>query len=322
MAAVADDDPGVAGQDAAGIDGGRGPVPGVHVRQPPGAGQVDIAQAAGGAGRGLVRVDRLRLPQQPRHQVREAARIDQGGGLRPHPGDPPGGGPQPGQLRHQLRRPAHGDIVPARQEGRLSVRFRPVAGPRPHARRQFSLADRAAARAHLRLRHVLGDLRRRRGLNVGDLVAALREDLLPGQVRAAPPALRRRVPEPVRRVVHQAHRRARLARLLPDDVEESFPARRSTASTRAASRPFSATASPTRAAISRTWAVSCAITRYASASRSASTPCGKTASSSADGRPGSSGTARNHATTTARQPHETANRSYPVTSNNTLTLAE
>ena len=69
------------------------------------------------------------------------------------------------------------------------MRFRPVAGPRPHARRQFSLADRAAARAHLRLRHVLGDLRRRRGLNAGDLMAALREDLLPGQVRAAPPAL-------------------------------------------------------------------------------------------------------------------------------------
>ena len=107
-----------------------------------------------------------------------------------------------------------------------------------------------------------------------------------------------------------------------DDVEESFPARRSRASTRAASRPFSATASSTRAAISRTWAVSCAITRYASASRSASTPCGRTASSSADGRPGSSGTARHHATTTARQPPETANRNYPVTSNNTLTLAE
>ena len=84
-----------------------------------------------------------------------------------------------------------------------------------------------------------------------------------------------------------------------DDVEESFPARRSRASTRAASRPFSATASSTRAVSSRTWPVSCAITRYASASRSASTPRGKTASSSADGRPGSSGTARNHATTTA-----------------------
>ena len=254
--------PGVAGQHAAGIDGGRGPVPGVHVRQPPCAGQVDVAQAAGGAGRGLVRVDRLRLPQQPRHQVREAARIDQGGGLRPHPGHPPSGGPQPGQLRHQLRRPAHGDIVPAGQQGRLSVRFRPVAGPRPHARRQFSLADRAAARAHLRLRHVLGDLRRRRGLNVSDLVAALREDLLarPGPRRTpgtAPAGTRTGAPGrppgasscPARPAASRAPASPSPAATGPaafflyglsddggfDDVEESFPARRSRAPTRAAS---------------------------------------------------------------------------------------
>ena len=54
--AVADDDPGVAGQDAAGVDRGRGPVPGVHVREVGGAGQVHVPHPARGAGRGLVRV--------------------------------------------------------------------------------------------------------------------------------------------------------------------------------------------------------------------------------------------------------------------------
>lgn len=86
-----------------------------------------------------------------------------------------------------------------------------------------------------------------------------------------------------------------------DDVEESFPACRSGASTLAVSR---------------------AISRYASASRSASTACGSTASSSTDGRPGSSGTARHHATVPLRQLPETANRNYSVTSNNTPTLAK
>ena len=63
VVAVADENSLVAGQDAA-VYRGRGPVPGVHVRQVPRAGQVHVPQAARSAGRGLVGVDRLRLAQQ------------------------------------------------------------------------------------------------------------------------------------------------------------------------------------------------------------------------------------------------------------------
>jgi hypothetical protein len=97
----------------------------------------------------------------------------------------------------------------------LRRRFRPVAGPRPHVRGKLALGDRPAARALLRLRHILGHLRRRGRLDAGDLVAALRGDLLAGQARAAAPALRRRALQPLVRVVDQPHRGPRLTRLLP-----------------------------------------------------------------------------------------------------------
>ena len=163
-------------------------------------------------------------------------------------------------------------------------------------------------------------------------MAALRDDRLGRQGRPAPAALPRAGTRPTLRVVHQPHRGAGLARLLPrrrfpfsrsdrsrgfflyglsedgglDDVEESLPACRSSASTRAEPPDLP---------------VSCAISRYASASRSASTARGRTASSSAVGRPAHPA---QHATMPppARTPPETANRSYPVTSNNTLTFAE
>ena len=67
----------------------------------------------------------------------------------------------------------------------LRVRLRPETGPRPHVRRQLSLADRLAPRALLGLCHVLPHHRRRRGLDIGDLVAALRDDRGIRQVRAA-----------------------------------------------------------------------------------------------------------------------------------------
>ena len=97
----------------------------------------------------------------------------------------------------------------------LRAGLRPEAGPRPHVRGQLPLGDRPAARALLRLRDVLGHLRRRRRLDIGDLVAALRRHRLPGQARAAPPARRRRVLQPLIRVINEPHRRSRLARLLP-----------------------------------------------------------------------------------------------------------
>jgi hypothetical protein len=62
-------------------------------------------------------------------------------------------------------------------EPEINVRtagLRPEAGPRPYARGQLVLADRLAPRALLGLRRVLPHHRRR--LDVGDLVAALRDD--------------------------------------------------------------------------------------------------------------------------------------------------
>ena len=131
------------------------------------------------------------------------------------PGHPPGGDPQAGELAQQQRRPVNGDVMPGREVSGLRAGLRPVAGPRPHVRRQLPLSDRPAARALLRLRHVLGHLRRRRRLDIGDLVAALGRHRLPVQARAAAAARRRRVLQPLVRVINELHRRSRLARLLP-----------------------------------------------------------------------------------------------------------
>ena len=48
--------PGVAGQDAAGVDGFAGPVAGVHGGEEPGARHVHVAQVPRGPGGGLVGV--------------------------------------------------------------------------------------------------------------------------------------------------------------------------------------------------------------------------------------------------------------------------
>ena len=105
-----------------------------------------------------------------------------------------------------------------------------------------------------------GDPRRRRRLDVGDLVAALRHGRLAGQALPAPAARRRREPEPLVRVIDQRivvpgspgcfpgrrFPRSRSDRSRPfflyglsddgglDDVDESLPACRSRSSTRAA----------------------------------------------------------------------------------------
>ena len=223
--AVADEDPLVAGQHTAGVDRVRGPVPEVHVRQEPGAGQVHIPHSPGGAGRGLVRVHRLSLPQQLLHPVHEPARPEQRGRLRADPGDPARGHADPGHLDHQRRCPPRRDIVPAGQVRGLRVRLRAEARPRPYPGRQDALGDLPAARASLRLHDMLADLGFRRGPDVGDLVAALREDFPARQARAAPAAFRRRVPVPVLRVIYQAHRRAGLAVLLPGTALPLLPQR-------------------------------------------------------------------------------------------------
>src|SRR6185312_2499853 len=153
----------------------------------------------------------------------------------------------------------------------------------------LSFGDRSAARAVLGLRDVLGDPRRRSGPDVGDLVTALRGDRLAGQALPAAAALHGREEQPLVRVVHQPHRRAGLAGLLP---RRTLPL--------LAQRPVLRLL-PERAV------------RRRRPRRRRGIPAGPA---------GSSGTARNHATNPKRQPPETANRNYPVTSNNTLTLAE
>ena len=64
------------------------------------------------------------------------------------------------------------------------------AGPRPHVRGQRPCGDRPAAGALFRLRHVRSDLRRRRRLDVSDLMPPLRCHRRPGQ---APPHLQHAV---------------------------------------------------------------------------------------------------------------------------------
>ena len=201
----------------------------MHAGQVPGAGQVHVPGAARRAGRGLIRVHRRGRPQQlpdPRH---EPAGLHQPGGLPPDPGHPPGGDGDPGELAQQYRRPVNRDVVAGRQVRGLRARLRPEAGTRPYVRGQLASGDRPAARALPGLHDVLGDLRRRRGLDVGDLMTALRGDRRPGQARAAPAARRRRELEPVVRVIHQAHRRPRAAWLLPRPPFAPLPQRPVTA---------------------------------------------------------------------------------------------
>ena len=186
----------------------------MHVRQVRGAGQVHVPHPAGRAGRGLVGVHRRGGLQQLPDSVHEPAARDQGGGLTADAGHPARGDPGAGHLAQQHRRPAHGNVVPAGQVRGLRASLRPEAGPRPHERRQRALGHRPAARALLRLRHVLRHHRRRRRPDVGDLVTALRQHLHTTQVLPALPARRRREPEPGIRIIGEPHRRPGIARLL------------------------------------------------------------------------------------------------------------
>ena len=181
-------------------------------------------------------------------------------------------------------------------------------------RRELALGHRPAARALFRLRHVLGDLRLRGRPDIGDLMPPRRRHRLAGQARAAAAARRRRAVIALIRVTGQAHRHSGITRLLTrpplprsrsdrsvllfsflcgpseeggrEDVDESWRARRSSSSTRAESRSFSA--------VSRsTCPVSSAISRYAPASRTASPAAGSADSCSAEGRPGTADTTGN-----------------------------
>ena len=186
----------------------------MHAGQVAGAGQVHVPGPAGRAGRGLISMYRRGGPQQLANPVHEPARLHQHGGLPADPGHPPGRDPDAGQLAQQQRRPADGDVVTADQVRGLRAGLRPVAGPGPGMRGQLPGGDCPAPGAFLRLRHVLGDLRRRRRLDVRDLVTALRRDRRPGQVRAASAAQRRRAVDGLIRIIHQVHRHPRIARLL------------------------------------------------------------------------------------------------------------
>ena len=165
------------------------------------------------------------MPQQLPDPVREPAGPDQRGGLPADAGHPPGGDREAGELAQHQRGPVNRDVVAGGQVRGLRGCLRPEAGPRPHVHRQPALGDRPAARALLRLRHVLGDPRRRRRLDVGHLVAALRHGRLAGQALPAPAARGRREEQPLVRVIDQAHRRPRLARLLPGPPFPPLPRR-------------------------------------------------------------------------------------------------
>ena len=196
----------------------------------------------------------------------------------------------------------------------LRAGLRPVAGSRPDMRRELALGHRPAARALLRLRHVLGDLRLRGRPDIGDLMPPRRRHRLAGQARAAAAARRRRAVIALIRVIEQAHRHPGITRLLTRPPLPPLPQRpirgpllllmraiggrrargrgrvlarrRSSSSTRAESRSFSA--------VSRsTCPVSSAISRYAPASRTASPAAGSADSSSAEGRPGTADTTGN-----------------------------
>ena len=173
-----------------------------------------VPGAARRAGRGLIRVHRRSRLQQLPDPVHEPAGLHQRGGPAADPGHPPGGDGDPGQLAQQQRGPVHRDVVPDGQVRGLRAGLRPEAGPRPHVRGQLARGHRPAPAALLGLRHVLGDPRRRRRDDIGDLMTALRRHRRPGQARAAPAARGRREHKPLIRVIDEVHRRPRIARLL------------------------------------------------------------------------------------------------------------
>ena len=332
VVAVADENALVAGQYAAGVNRVRGPVPGVHVRQPLRAGQVHVPHPARGAGRGLVRVHRLRLPQQARDQVHEPAGLHQDGSLRPDPGDP--AQPTPGC------RPSPPSAPPPARTGRSSRRS---GSPPAH-----ELSGPKDARARTPGGRVPSVTSPQHGHIFDCATCSATSGSGAGMMSvtwwrrcANTSAPSRPVPHPAHSaggyqyryfgLSTRLHRGARLARLLArrpfpllpqrpvprgfflyglsddgglDDVDESR-------SSRFSSRP--------------TRALSSLISRYASASRAASSSCGRAASSSADGR---AGTHRAQQETMppqhpARPAHpRTRTATRPITSNNTLTLAE
>ena len=86
--AVADDRPGVAREDAAGVDVLSGPAAGVHGGEELGAGDMHVIQFPGRAGGGLVSVEDRGVAEQHPDPVHE--RPQQGGGLTADPGREPG----------------------------------------------------------------------------------------------------------------------------------------------------------------------------------------------------------------------------------------
>jgi hypothetical protein len=154
-----------------------------------------------------------RLQQLP-HPVREPAGLHQCVGPAADAGHPPGRDRDAGQLAKQQGGPVDGDVVADGQVRGLGAGLRPVAGAGPHVRGQLPDADRPAPGALLGLRHVLDDLRRRGGLDTGDLMAAPGSNRRGRQVRAAPAAHARRAVDALIGGTGQAHRRSGIAGLL------------------------------------------------------------------------------------------------------------
>ena len=264
---------------------------------------LDLYPGTDDAGRGFIGVDRRGGPQELADPVHEPAIPDQRGGPGPDPGHPPGGGRDPGELAQQHRGPVNRDVMAAGQVRGVRAGLRPVAGPRPDMRRELALGHRPAARALLRLRHVLGDLRLRGRPDIGDLMPPRRRRRLPGQARAAAAARRRRAVIALIRVIEQAH-------CHPGITPGCLPGRRFPAP--AATDPWSSSpsyAGHRRKAGARTWTSPGApaaqahqpAPKAARSARSAAQPAGS-AQRSAGTPPPAAPPARQPAARTAAQP--------------------
>ena len=294
---------------------------------------MNVAQAARRPGRGLVRVDGRRFRSSSRTRSRTRWPPTSAAALRRTEAIQPAETLMPASSHSSSVARVDRDVV-ARGPGSRPARAPPGrSSPGPARGAAVSPSVTVPQHGHCLACATYSVTRGAgAGLNVGDLVAALCGDRLARQALTAAAALRGRVEEPLVRVLHQPHRRARLARLLARRPPATLPQRPAPRFPRERAvrrrRPRRRSGIPADPPLQRLDpGRDLAISRYASASRSASSACGRTASSSADGRPGSTGTALLTTGPTINSPARHASRNsepatLPVTRNNSLTLAE
>ena len=252
-----------------------------------------------------------------RDPVHEPAALHQRGGLAADPGHPPGRDRDAGHLAQQHRGPA----APGRTARRPGSRpARMASGPKLARARTNAGSSPSLTASHHGHCLACATYSVTSGGGAGPMSVTWWRRCAGAPAR--PPGPCRTpgtTPEGTRtgvvRVIDELHRRPRLARLLPRPplpplpqrpvpallliraVRRRRPRRRRRIPARPPLQGSSTRACPAvtlHAVISSACAVSPAITRYASASRAASSACGSAASSSAEGTPGTSGTTGNH----------------------------